>query len=419
MRYLLSRLLLIVVLLAACAPPVVEPAATTTQEPAATKKQLEAETAVSPTTAPATRTATVQPPQPSATPFAVTQTSPATAAASCERQSPSLLYVEPDTNKLLTWNLGATSSCPLHLSQQNVSIVDTIGETIFFSEWTELGEMRLIRHHPDGSQIALQLPPEPMWKMLPSENGRFVAWNAMSQEPNSEVIVNTLYVTDLNNGETTELVSVSNQDEVNRGEGFIVWVVNPVRFTENGLLYTIAPDGKGGGWGAYTGKYSNLFEIPLTGGDPNHIYHCLAADKSDCIGDISPDNQWIAITDKEAQTISVIDFAGNVQHTVSGVGANYIGMPAFNAVGQLAYLSATIDHDHSFKESWVSVVDYLNQGEPTVINRGTVANLQGWYDNEHLIVWPESEPVAVMGMDGTAVSLPENSGRTVWLLSTD
>lgn len=421
----MRRLLFITLLmtLAACAPT------TGGTVPIPTRATREVTAVSTSTPIPVTvETSTEQPaPMPSATPSAYPEPQPTpTAIQALQPLCPDIprpaIVSHQNSGGLRIWNPLTSETCTVITAPLDATVDKAVGDSIYLSKWEESTDvfygLDILRYNKDGRIDYFSLPGQTVWGFLPSESGEWIAWTNMAMDAETEVVTNTLFVTNLSTNETTELVSVNNQKEVNEGSPYISWILYPIRFVDDTLLYSIEPNGKGGSWEAYTGQYRTLFRIPLSGGDPELIYHCPPADEtSSCLGDISANNEWIAVTNREANEISVLDFEGNVLRTFSGPGEDFIGHPWFDENGRILFHSATTGPDGlSIEQAYVSLIDPFSGEEAITLQEGDFTYLQGWYDSEHYLVWSPTEPVRLGDLEGNSILFPEDIGRTSWIL---
>lgn len=395
-----------------------------------TAEVIMAETAVS-TPQPTTTipTATLQPPptaisQPTATATLPPTASPADLSLSClELPRPALISkkIGQDEMSVFTiWHPDTNATCDISLPFAGANIIETSGNTIYFHQWSEETGANFIRYQADGSINTFPLPDVTTFTILPDALGQRIAWNKIEIDEETELLTSTIYVTDLAAEQTTELISINNQAEVDQKTPYIAWILRPVRFLEDSLLYTIDPSGKGGSWNAYTGKYSNLFQIPLAGGEATTIYECPENDHSDCIGDISPDNQWLAITNRDEKQIAVVALDGTIHQTYTSGGEDYVGQPHFNEAEQLLFLSATTGDDRvEIEESWINVVDISLPHRLSVPQKTKVTYLRGWLNPDQFVVWSQGEGVQVANFAGELISLPPDLNRMTWVLTDD
>ncbi|MEM7114772.1 MAG: hypothetical protein AAF614_20215 [Chloroflexota bacterium] len=357
-------------------------------------------------------------PQPTATPIF-----PETLAPICpDLPRPALLGKQTggtETTIYTAWHPDTNQTCDIAIPIRGSHVSHIINGNIYLKQWTEETGGNLIRYQTDGSIDVFPLPLESNFAILPSHTEVHVAWNYITIDEQTELVTVTLFVTDLATNETVELASINNQAEVDQNMPYVAWFIRPVRFVGDSLLYTIDPSGKGGSWNAYTGRYSNLYRVPLAGGEVQTVYECPPDDHSDCIGDISSDNQRLAVTKRDENQIAIVDFAGNVQKVIVGPGEDYIGKSHFNENGQLVFLSANTGADLvAIEEAWLMVVDVPGAAEPVVISQLASTSIQGWLTNDQFIAWTRQQETRIYVVDlaGNTVRVPPAVERTAWVL---
>lgn len=260
-----------------------------------------------------------------------------------------------------------------------------------------------------------------------SPSGSHVVWSLLRTEKtteNEEIVVSDLYAAKADGSQVRLLHSVDNAAEVKRGEPYIAWMIQPLRFVgDRDLLFTVQPDGKGGAWNAYTGRYSNLYRISVSGGESTLVYECPVDDHSDCIGDISPDNAYLTVTKREAGEITVVRMDdGAPLATYSGPGQDYIGFPSFGPAGDLAFMSADVGEDQiTIEHAYISLVTRLSEEaaitlliEPLVIG--------DWVNEQHIFYTAVGDqqtqpfPPSLVNQDGRVERLPETYSHFLGVL---
>lgn len=119
-------------------------------------------------------------------------------------------------------------------------------------------------------------------------------------------------------------------------------VVRPVRFSADGqtLFFTWEPDGLGGSWAAFNGRYDDLWRVPAVGGEPQKVFDCTDAGLFLCLGDFRDDGTLATIDTDRVIHVLGPDGAELVSIPTAG---DYAGYPTFNPAGDLFYSVADID----------------------------------------------------------------------------
>jgi hypothetical protein len=166
--------------------------------------------------------------------------------------------------------------------------------------------------------------------------------------------------------------------------------LKPVRFSSTGetLVYTLQLDGLGGLWNAFTGRYDNLYTVPVAGGEPALVYDCAADDLFFCIGDFTlfrDEPPVIATVDAEAGAVLAHNGA-EVINTLS-VAADYVAYPTFSPAGELVFYSADLAEDGIFPEAGsIYRVAPLTAPAKVVISGPQIMLPDRFLDDSHLVV---------------------------------
>ena len=224
-----------------------------------------------------------------------------------------------------------------------------------------------------------------------SSSGSLVAWSLLKipKTPgDEEIVVSELYSAKADGSEVRLLHSVDNAAEVKRGEPFIAWMIQPLRFVDDrDLLYTVQPAGRGGSWNSSTGQYSNLYQKSISSGEPILLSECPEEDyASFCIGDTSADNAYFAVTKREAGEITIFRMDGTPVATYSGPGQDYIGFPNFSPTGDLVFMSADVAEDQfTIEQAYISLVTKPYELAATTLLSEPLSSIWDWIDEQHIL----------------------------------
>jgi len=256
-----------------------------------------------------------------------------------------------------------------------------------------------------------------------SSNGSQVAWSLLrigETTEDEEIVVSELYSAKADSSEVRLLHRVDNAAEVKRDEPFIAWMIQPLRFVDDSdLLFTVQPSGRGGSWNSSTGRYSNLYQKSLSGGDATLVYECPEDDYSSfCIGDISADNDYFAVTAREAAEITIFRMDGTPVAIFSGPGQDYIGFPTFGPTGDLVFMSADVADDQiTIEQAIMSLVTKPYEKAATTLLREPVSFIWEWVDEQHILytavedIQPQAFSKSLVKLDGVVERLPETYGH--------
>lgn len=252
-----------------------------------------------------------------------------------------------------------------------------------------------------------------------SPSGSQIAWSQLKiakiTEDNHKILVSELYSANADGSEVKLLHRVDNVAEVERGAPYIAWMIQPLRFVDDDtLLFTVQPDGKGGSWNAYTGRYSNLYRVSVSDGDITLVYECPVDDSSDCIGDISADNTYFVVTKRQVGKVTVFQMGGTVVGRYAGPGQDYIGHPTFSPTGDLAFMSADVIEDQvTIEQAYISFVAKPYQKAAVTLVREPLSSIWGWVDDQHILyttVKGEQFQLSVVSLNGNVERLPKRYG---------
>ncbi len=255
-----------------------------------------------------------------------------------------------------------------------------------------------------------------------SSSGSRVAWSQRriaETTEGEEIVVSELYSAKTDGSDMRLLHSVDNADAVNRGEPYIGWIIHPLRFLdESELLVTIEPDGRGGSWNAQTGRYSNLYQISISTAENDLIYECPADDLSSfCIGAISADSAYFAVTKREAGEITLFHMDGTPVGTYFGPGQDYIGFPTFGPTGDFVFMTADVAEDQiTIEQAFMSLVTKPYETAAIILLREPLSYIWDWVDEQHIFYTAVEDGQTVsflpslVKLDGAVERLPETYG---------
>jgi hypothetical protein len=199
--------------------------------------------------------------------------------------------------------------------------------------------------------------------------------------------------------------------------------VEPIRFSPDNheLYYTLQPDGVGV---SVSGRFDNIYTMPVVGGPPQLIFACPTAQNPICIGDLTPDGSALAYTQPNVGEVSVIDRNGNLLATLAAPATDYVGPAIFGPTGNLAFVSATLspasdDTPPLPNPGYISFIGPPYSGQPRILlTNNRVVALWEWLDENRLAYGAVDEGgnvgTAVVTIDGQIIELsPTNYALAV------
>ena len=218
---------------------------------------------------------------------------------------PAMVFQAENREDYILRHVASESDCPMQFDPPISRLLGLTSNGVYYSTpvtGEESTNQKFIHYANDGTLTELPFPDANNIRyFVVSSSGSSVAWSLLriaKTTEDEEIVVSELYSAKADGSEVQLLHSVDNAAEVKRGEPYIAWMIQPLRFVDDSdLLFTVQPDGRGGSWNSSTGRYSNLYQKSLSGGDATLVYECPEDDYSSfCIGDISADNAYFAVT---------------------------------------------------------------------------------------------------------------------------
>jgi hypothetical protein len=246
-------------------------------------------------------------------------------------------------------------------------------------------------------------------------DGSRIAWGTGSAAPNGETpgFLSYLWTADMDGANRVALldgVALGGAQEGPR-------LAQPVRFSQDQgiLLFAALPQGLGGMWHSFSGRYDRLYSIPATGGEPELIFDCASEGLFLCIGDVLPDGSALAYVNSTEQLIKIIALDGSPLATLTPPLNGYVGYPTFNQAGDLAFSSAMLggpaDMPPLPAPGALSIARTpYTSGAETIITEEGIGSLAGWAGDTHLryhYLSPTSSGTGVVPTDGGAWRTPE------------
>ena len=291
----------------------------------------------------------------------------------------------------------------------------------------ESTNQKLIYYANDGTLTELPfLDVDNIRYFVISSSGSQVAWSLLrlaKTTEDEEIVVSELYSAKADGSEARLLHKVDNAVEVKRGEPYIAWMIQPLRFVDDSdLLFTVQPDSRGGAWNSSTGRYSNLHQKSISHGDTTLVCECGVDDHS-CIGDISADSTYFAVTKHEADEIAVYGMDGTPVATYSGPGQDFIGFTTFSSTGDLVFMSADVADDQiTIEQAYMSLVTKPYEKAAITLLREPLSFIWDWVDEQHILYTAVEDKqtqafsMSLVKLDGGVERLPKTYGHFLGVL---
>jgi hypothetical protein len=334
-----------------------------------------------------------------------------------------MLFQTNEGDDYILYHAATKSECTLQFDPAVERVLALTTDGIYYSTnvTSEASPKQQIVHYTnDGTLTGLSLfDADNLYHYsVISSSGSQIAWSQLriaKITDDHKILVSELYSANADGSEVQMLHSVDNVTEVERGTPYIAWMIQPLRFVnDDTLLFTIEPDGKGGSWNAYTGQYSNLYQVSVSDGDITLVYECPVDDYSDCIGDISADNAYFAVTERQVGKVTVFQWDHTAVATYSGPGQEYVGHPTFSPTGGLTFMSADVAEDQAtIEQAYISFVAKPYQKAAVTLVREPLTSIWGWVDEQHILYtavkgeqFPEFQ-FSVVNLNGHVERLPK------------
>lgn len=300
---------------------------------------------------------------------------------------PALLLI--DRGDYYITNPVSGESCLFAFPGELPGLIQSGGEALFFHDMDFTAQTAVVKRlAADGEVTTLSFteigPPAQFLSFVVSPNGRQVAWSGSRVDETGQP-VSDLWLAGTDGAGQIELLT----GVPATGNRLIV----PIRFSHDGrqLYYTLQPNGVGGSWIAFNGRYDSLFVIPASGGQPVELFRCPAGSLL-CLGDFSGEGEALrlAYTDPAGKAIHVLAAAGQEINHFAFPEADFLGYPTFGPGAELAFYTAHIaEHPDGYPipqpgTLYVVLPPYDGQPEP-VKSDDSLATLIGWLDSERLV----------------------------------
>jgi hypothetical protein len=337
-----------------------------------------------------------------------------------------MVFQAEDGEDYVLRHVASKSECTMQFDPPISRLLALTADGIYYSTrltGEEATNQQVIHYANNGTLTGLPfLDVENIRYFVISSSGSQVAWSELriaETTQDEEIVVSELYSAKADGSQVRLLHSVDNAAEVKRGAAYMAWIVQPLRFVDDSdLLFAIQPDGKGGSWNSITGRYSNLYQVSTSRGDTTLVYECPVDDYSDCIGDISADSAYFAVTKREAEKITVFRMDGRPVATYSGPGQDYIGFPTFSPSGDLVFMSADVAEDQiTIEQAYISLVAKPYEKAAIILLGEPLSFIWDWVDEEHVLYTavedkqPQAFSPSLVNLDGDVERLPKTYGH--------
>ncbi|MCB0162674.1 MAG: hypothetical protein KDI79_00520 [Anaerolineae bacterium] len=331
---------------------------------------------------------------------------------------PALLTVDFENPNVLTLvEPESQATCEVNLSRLPVGRIATSVGAIFYPIFEPESEtVTVLRLSADGEQQLLpftQLPAEEQspTDFVVSPDGTAIAWTQtiINTDVDPAQYTNSLWLAQIDgSNQITVLDHVQNEE---------TRFIAPIRFSADGsrLFYALQPDVPGL---AVSGRFDNLYSVPVDGGEPELVYACPAeAQNAFCISGFALDGSVLAIIQPAEDTIQVVDQSETLINTIPLPATDYVERTSFSPNGSLAFVTATLsqasEEDPLYPDPGyltILTAPYTDSAQ-TLLSDSSVGTLWGWLDDNRLVYGTIDEA----GETGTALVTLE--GQTTPLSS--
>lgn len=208
-------------------------------------------------------------------------------------------------------------------------------------------------------------------------------WPAGGDDPMA--LVNSLWLAAADGGDASPVFENATMAESR--------IATPIRFSADSqtLFFTWQPNGLGGIWNAFSGRYDNLYRVAAAGGEPVKVFDCADRQLFLCLGDFRDDGTLTYVDSERTIRVNGPDGAELASVTTT---EPYAGYPTFHPTGDLFYSTAILPEDTSaFPFPSPGTVHRLAapyDGTPTVVASAfgllIDAMRQPFLDAEHVVV---------------------------------
>lgn len=247
-----------------------------------------------------------------------------------------------------------------------------------------------------------------------SDDGQRVAWShdsvASTGADGRNEIRSELFVANVNgSGMDAPLLGLDTQMFADRA-------VAPVRFSADNrvLFYTLQPLYGDGPWVSFTGRYDNLYALPLDSAavdvsQQQPIFDCASLGLFLCLGDFAEVNGEVtSMAYVDANKALVVQNGAGENLNVIALGADYVGFPTFGPGGELVFYAAEFGPD-PLRPAPGTI--YRVAPQDTLASAEGLLPPQAWLDGTHVVVGysgaPENWGTAIVGLDGTLQVIEE------------
>jgi dipeptidyl aminopeptidase/acylaminoacyl peptidase len=241
-----------------------------------------------------------------------------------------------------------------------------------------------------------------------SDDGSKIAWarTAIYTDVDPPIYRNDLWAANIDgSGQVTLQEQVENTQKR---------FLQPVRFSSDNseLFYASQPDELGFD---FSGRYDNIYSIPVVGGEPQLIFACQTAQNPICIGDITPDGSVLAYTQRDTGEVKVMNRDGNLLGSFTPLATDYVGSAVFGPTGKLAFVSATLSESGEDdvlplpSPGYISLVEPPYSNEARILLTDGVITLWEWVDDNRLAYGSIDENgnvgTSIVTIDGQVIEL--------------
>jgi hypothetical protein len=320
-------------------------------------------------------------------------------------------------------DLTTQATCPVQLQQPPYGRMMGAANSIFYAIFDQTAQTVTVwRLSSSGEQQALAFTAVSMEEFGPygftvSSDGTKIAWgHAIPDTTTSPVkFRNNLWLANLDGSDQVNLLNQVEQP----GR-----YVQPVRFSSDNdtLYYAWQPDGLGGAWSSFSGRYDNLYSLPAGGGEPTLLFACPEGESAICIGDIAPDGSALVYIQPDKK-VAIQGSAGNPLATLAPPATDYVGSPVFGPTGNVAFVSARLllENEPGWPQADPGIISFIAPpytGElKTLVSDKNVITAWEWLDENRLIFGALDEngntTTEMVTIEGQRTKLSANFALTV------
>jgi hypothetical protein len=334
---------------------------------------------------------------------------PAVAEGLCPQVPRPALLLDPSAGgrpSLTLTSMDGEVSCDLALAAPLRGRVAGAAGSIFYS--ISDGDIaRVMQLAPDETNRSLDFTETDtggsgILPLVVSPDGGKIAWG--TQRPvGPGQFANDLWVADIDGSNRVTLL----EGALDGGQ---IRVVQPIAFSPDNstLFFALQHDSHAPVWTLVTGRYGNLYRVPVSGGEPELIFDCAGVGPTHCIGDLAPDATMFAYTDSNQRLITVRGVDADVIATLTPPEREYLSPAFFGPEGNLIFTSARLADAAGFPVAAPGILSRAPapySGTPeTILSLDGISVPAAWLNGDHVVLFylPDAQTMslAVVPLEG-------------------